>query len=128
MLGKKEKDNYIKRIRNLLPVCQKVEKQYLHDLSDSIDRYCEQHPDTSVSDIEEHFGDPNQVVHEYVDATDVALLTRRANWFQIGRWISVVAIVCAILSLSYSAIHSWHEYQLAKESIPYETETIITYS
>lgn len=66
MLLKDERKKYMKQVRALLPVYGAPERRFLKGLENSLEEYLLEHPAAVLSDFEDRFGAPHDVVREYV--------------------------------------------------------------
>lgn len=73
-INDKELNQYMKRIKLLLPLYRKQEKQFLTDFRFCIYDFTKTHPEHSFADITAHFGTPDEVVRDYLSSLDVDLL------------------------------------------------------
>ena len=65
-MNQKELNIYFRKIRLLLPIYSKAEKQFLKDFKDSVFVFIEQNPLCTMDDVIERFSTPEEVVHDYI--------------------------------------------------------------
>ena len=59
-------EQYIHNIWTIMPMHTDKEKFYLLDLKKHLKEFMDDHPDCSYEDIVEHFGEPKDIVVEYI--------------------------------------------------------------
>ncbi len=124
-INDKELNQYMKRIKLLLPLYRKQEKQFLTDFRFCIYNFTETHPEHSFADITAHFGTPDEVVRDYLSSLDVDLLCRQIS---VRKWIKRLLICsAAVLCLAFCvfAAISSHGYLQAEDAIVTEEVTVI---
>ena len=57
---------YIKNIWTIMPMHTKKEKFYLNELKKHLNEYLDDHPQCSYDDIVQQFGEPKDIVVEYI--------------------------------------------------------------
>ena len=81
-MNQKELNIYFRKIRLLLPIYSKAEKQFLKDFKDSVFVFIEKNPLCTMDDVIERFSEPEEVVHDYISE---ALTTKiYAKKFSLG--------------------------------------------
>ena len=124
---KDTKKQYMKRVRALFPVYGIPERRFLKGLENSLEEYLLEHPAASLSDFEDRFGAPHDVVREYVSNIDVDILYRR---LEIAKYVRMVCIGALLAITLLSVIENYRDYkadQIFRENIPYSVEETIEY-
>lgn len=127
VLLKDERKKYIKRIRVLLPVYGAPERRFMKGLENSLEEYLLEHPAAVLSDFEDRFGAPQDVVREYIANVDVDILYRRLG---IAKYIRMVCIGALLTIILLFVIENYRDYkadQVFRENIPYSVEDTIEY-
>lgn len=127
MLLKDERKKYMKQVRALLPVYGAPERRFLKGLENSLEEYLLEHPAAVLSDFEDRFGAPHDVVREYVSNIDVDILYRR---LEIAKYVRMVCIGALLAITLLSVIENYRDYkadQIFRENIPYSVEETIEY-
>lgn len=57
---------YMSEIKAFFPVITKNERKFLKIISNSVDEYCLDNPNTSIEDIYEQFGSPQETINSYI--------------------------------------------------------------
>ncbi len=117
---------YLKNIWTIMPVHTKKEKLYLNELEKHLNEYLDDHPQCSYDDIVLQFGEPKDIVVEYIQNSDENDLIKRMKLKSIiQKFLIFFSVVCTILAIWFGVL--WYDYmQDAKNSIIYEIETTIT--
>jgi len=87
----KDRTNYLKDIRNGLPLRDK--RGFIDELSVSIDEYQASIKDCNIEQIIQHFGTPQEIINSYIESIDVDLLKKSVNktkWLKIGIEIIII--------------------------------------
>ena len=115
-MNKKIEGNYIKKVRQSLPVYGHKEKAYIKKLEDHLQNYCDEYPDVTEEDIVKEFGTPTSVVSDYL----FRKLKIRNN---IRISISVITVCIIILNIFCGYLY-YKEYQATRNSNITKEETI----
>ena len=68
---------YIKNIWAIMPMHTKKEKFYLNELKKHLNEYLDDHPQCSYDDIVQQFGEPKDIVVNYIQNSDENDLIKR---------------------------------------------------
>ena len=68
---------YIKNIWTIMPMHTKKEKFYLNELKKHLNEYLDDHPQCSYDDIVQQFGEPKDIVVNYIQNSDENNLIKR---------------------------------------------------
>ena len=117
---------YIKNIWTIMPMHTKKEKFYLNELKKHLNEYLDDHPQCSYDDIVQQFGEPKDIVVEYIQSSDENDLIKRMKLKTIlQKFLIFFSVICTILAIWFGVL--WYSYmQDAKNSIIYEIETTIS--
>ena len=117
---------YIKNIWAIMPMHTKKEKFYLNELKKHLNEYLDDHPQCSYDDIVQQFGEPKDIVVNYIQNSDENDLIKRMKLKSIiQKFLIFFSVICTILAIFFSVL--WYDYiQEQKNSIIYEIETTIT--
>lgn len=117
---------YIKNIWTIMPMHTKKEKFYLNELKKHLNEYVDDHPQCSYDDIVQQFGDPKDIVVDYIQNSNENELIKRMKLKSIiQRFLIFFSVICTILAIWIGIL--WYDYiQDQKNSIIYEIETTIT--
>ena len=92
-MNQKELNIYFRKIRLLLPIYSKAEKQFLKDFKDSVFVFIEKNPLCTMDDVIERFSTPEEVVHDYISE---ALATENlCQKIQFRRFVKKILLTTA---------------------------------
>ena len=123
-MNKKIEGNYIRKVRQSLPVYGCKERAYIKKLEEHLQDYCDEYPGVTEEDIVKEFGTPTSVVSEYFDEIDEDYLFRKLkirNNIRIS--ISVITVCIIILNIFCGYLY-YKEYQATRNSNITKEETI----
>ena len=84
---------YLQKVRRSLTCPRKLKKRMLDGLRSDIDAYLEEHPNASLEDLTERFGEPAALSESYLSALDAGELKSSMNVRK--RVVLVVLSACA---------------------------------
>lgn len=116
---------YLKQIRNLLPLYRKEERLFLSQLKNAVEDFVEENSGCTFDDIVQRFEEPQTVVYNYLSALDPAELCKKVSLRRyVQRGIALLLLLTAIFT-AYKMLLFYDAYLEAKSSIIYSEETII---
>lgn len=123
--NKKELRKYYKQIRALFPIYTALEKRFLTDLQEDISTFISEHAECAVPAIKEKFGEPQEIIQDYLETVDAEYLCkhiRRTKYIRIGVLciVILIAAVCALKAGLY-----YKSYQDVQNTIVTKEVTII---
>lgn len=117
---------YIGEIKTMFPVKTKKEREYIKNLSLDVEDYCNSENVTSKEALYENYGNPIDVVSEYLSAVGVQYIIKR---IRISKYIKAFIIALIIALLAVTSLHCYINYQAyqiaAREEIVITEENII---
>lgn len=123
-MNQKELNIYFKKIRLLLPIYSKAEKQFLKDFKDSVFVFIEQNPLCTMDDVIERFSTPEEVVHDYISE---ALATENlCQKIQFRRFVKKILLILLIGLLAALAVRTIALLHIVNESEQYYITREIT--
>ena len=123
-MNQKELNIYFRKIRLLLPIYSKAEKQFLKDFKDSVFVFIEQNPLCTMDDVIEHFSTPEEVVHDYISE---ALATENlCQKIQFRRFVKKILLTLLIGILAALAVRTIALLHIVNESEQYYITREIT--
>lgn len=125
MADNKEIQIYISKIKKLLPVYSKAEKDFISRLGSNIDDFATEHPDASIEEVVAEFGEPLEVVSSYVESMDTDYLIHRISIRKVLRRIVVIVLIAALIGLSIFGGFYYKAYQYYKNTVITEGQTVI---
>lgn len=124
-MNKNVTDKYIHSIYSLLPYHGAEEKRYIEDLRNSVEDYIEDEPEANNDTLIAEFGEPTEVVRDYVETLDIDLLIRKISTRELFRKLVSIVLIATVLALSIYATYLHRSYLDFKNSIITEEETTI---
>ena len=116
-MNQKELNIYFRKIRLLLPIYSKAEKQFLKDFKDSVFVFIEQNPLCTMDDVIERFSTPEEVVHGYISE---ALATENlCQKIQFRRFVKKILLTLLIGILAALAVRTIALLHIVNESEQY---------
>ncbi len=116
-MNQKELNIYFRKIRLLLPIYSKAEKQFLKDFKDSVFVFIEQNPLCTMNDVIERFSTPEEVVHDYISE---ALATENlCQKIQFRRFVKKILLILLIGLLAALAVRTIALLHIVNESEQY---------
>ena len=123
-MNQKELNIYFKKIRLLLPIYSKAEKQFLKDFKDSVFVFIEKNPLCTMDDVIERFSTPEEVVHDYISE---ALATENlCQKIQFRRFVKKILLTLLIGILAALAVRTIALLHIVNESEQYYITREIT--
>ena len=123
-MNQKEVNIYFRKIRLLLPIYSKAEKQFLKDFKDSVFVFIEQNPLCTMDDVIERFSTPEEVVHDYISE---ALATENlCQKIQFRRFVKKILLTLLIGILAALAVRTIALLHIVNESEQYYITREIT--
>jgi len=122
---KNEIDQYFKQIRLLFPILGYEERKFLSDFKVTVEEYAENQPGCNLDDIKERFGEPEDVVHEYITMLDQFQLCKRINLRNLIKRMIFVILLLAIILISYRMIVIHDAYQHAMDGMASYSVSVI---
>lgn len=116
-MNQKELNIYFRKIRLLLPIYSKAEKQFLKDFKDSVFVFIEKNPLCTMDDVIERFSTPEEVVHDYISE---ALATENlCQKIQFRRFVKKILLILLIGFLAALAVRTIALLHIVNESEQY---------
>lgn len=123
-MNQKELNIYFRKIRLLLPIYSKAEKQFLKDFKDSVFVFIEQNPLCTMDDVIERFSTLEEVVHDYISE---ALATENlCQKIQFRRFVKKILLTLLIGILAALAVRTIALLHIVNESEQYYITREIT--
>ena len=116
-MNQKELNIYFRKIRLLLPIYSKAEKQFLKDFKDSVFVFIEKNPLCTMDDVIERFSEPEEGVHDYISE---ALATENlCQKIQFRRFVKKILLTLLIGILAALAVRTIALLHIVNESEQY---------
>ena len=117
-MNQKELNIYFRKIRLLLPIYSKAEKQFLKDFKDSVFVFIEQNPLCTMDDVIARFSTPEEIVHDYiVEALQTEDLCKKISLSRSIKRAIAILLLLAALSTAFWGISCYKAYLDSKESV-----------
>lgn len=114
---------YLQKVRRSLTCPRKLKKRMLDGLRSDIDAYLEEHPNASLEDLTERFGEPAALSESYLSALDAGELKSAVNVKK--RVVLIVLSACAAAVLIWLIAVCILLYTAPGEETVRFTETVI---
>ena len=108
-MNQKELNIYFRKIRLLLPIYSKAEKQFLKDFKDSVFVFIEKNPLCTMDDVIERFSTPEEVVHDYIsEALATENLCQKIQFIRFVKKILLILLIGLLAALAVRTIALLH--------------------
>ena len=124
-MNEKELKVYFKKVKKFLPVYSKDEKRYINDLKKSAEEYHEDNENSSYDEFTEHFGEPKDVVSDYISNLDEESLNKKISFRGLILKCVSVILVIALIFYGYKMALVYDVYLHAKEQTITHELTVI---
>ena len=94
---------YYSSIRSWLPCPRKMKRIILSDIRENVEFYLEENPDATIAQIQNHFGNPQQIAASYVSDLDMTKLLRDLRL----RKRIFTAVITAVSAALIAALLLW---------------------
>lgn len=121
----KDSSRYYKDLKVLLPFQGKKEKQLLKGFQKSLKDLNEEDPDITYQNIEEHLGNPTEIMQDYYAGIEYPYLMRQLRIKGIVQKFICCLVILAVIAFAVNvglAIKSYYDFQ---DSLPVYEKTII---
>lgn len=116
---------YVREIKALFPIIRKQEKSYLKQMKHNIDDYCEQTTVSSMDELYEEFGKPQDVVHSYYSMMDLTLLFSHISLHRLIKRILTCVCIIAFAITVFAGVILYREHLTFMRQEAVFVETII---
>lgn len=123
VVTEKELKKYYKHIGKLISASSKEKKGILRGLQNGIEEYIEKNPDSTLEDIQAHFGKPAEVATEYLPdimPKNIKRFTHRKKII-LGLSLGLAAIIILFVIVYFSLV--WKTPGIIKETEKFEEPT-----
>ena len=97
----KELKHYFREIRGLFSFYNKEERKFMKDFKAAVSEFIEQNPTYTIADIKDQFGEPIDVVHDYIITLDPESLRKKLN---LNTILTVLAVIIILILFIYLAV------------------------
>lgn len=128
---KSNRSRYLRDLRRLMPVYGKSQREYLHAIDQSIQDYCNSHPNPTYEELTDHFGAPQEIIGDYLREQDTNMLIHQIGQKHSLQMIVRIFCIAAILCSAFFWYYCYRSYLNCKQSTPayyYEEIEIIDQS
>lgn len=108
--------NYLSEIRHLLPFVRKPEKRFLADIRQTIYDYCETSETISFDVLISVFGEPKDLVSNYISEKDSVILRKELRFSQHVKYTLFVLLSIVLLLAGLRASTIFLDYQHAQKA------------
>ena len=123
--AKKCVHKYLSAVRTLFPIHNKKKRQFLKKLSCAMEEYASENPDLTFDQLKEHFGTPQEIVHEYLSEMPEEELRRCLSIKKYVRICLCAILIVFIIAASVFSYSYYKAFKAAEHAIIYREETTI---
>lgn len=116
---------YISEIKSLFPMNRRMEKTYLKKMTTDVADFCEENNITTIEELYQNYGTPEDVVHNYVSALNRKDLINHINTAKLVKITAVSVLVAALIATTIWGIYKYNIYQIDKRQEVVISEEII---
>ena len=96
---------YYKAIYSWLPCSRKLKKQIIGQIQNCVEDYLAQNPDTDITQLKNHFGDPQAIAATYVENTGTAEILKDLRIRK--RIVRIVTSITAAILIMWASVVTW---------------------
>ena len=120
---------YISEIKSLFPINRKMEKTYLNKMATDVDDFCEENNITTIDELYQNYGTPEDVVHNYISLLDRKTLVKHINTAKLVKIIAVSILVAVTIATTIWGVYKYNMFQIEKrQEVVISEETIQYYN
>lgn len=116
---------YLKTIRSLFPIYGPYERRFYTDLKNNIFEYSKNCMEPSLSDLENKFGSPPNIISEYLANIDTNYLSKQLSRSKYIRNTCACTIIALIIALVIWGGSNYKSYLDFQDALPAIEETTI---
>lgn len=105
--------HYFKQIRSLFPTYGGNEKRFLADFKKSVSDFVDNAPDATFEEILSEFGDPKEIIKDYMNDLDIDNLMTR---IRLSKAIRIAVALLVLIALLMASTILAMQYQLHKDA------------
>lgn len=117
---------YISEIKALFPIKGKQERAYIKKVMADIEDFCEEANVASKQELYDNYGNPNDVVHNYLSAVDTAYIAKQIRITRYIKTFVIALLVLATIAASALCLYLYSEYQIYKRQEVIGMETSVS--
>ncbi len=102
---------YISNVKSFFPIINKEERIFLANLTDTVNNFCEEEDITTITDLYNKFGLPNEVVNSYYSSQDIKHILKSIN---TARLLKIDALIFLVISVIIASISNTNIYLTKK--------------
>ena len=108
---------YYKKLKTLIPVKGKYEKQFLNNIFVNLEGICSEQPDITYNELCNRIGTPTDLLIEYFENADTEYVIQKLHISSIIRKIVITILLITVVVASIE-LYSFHTlYERAEKSI-----------
>lgn len=104
-------DTYVSQVKFLFPVMGKTERAYLKKLRWNLEDCFEDRPPSSMEEVIEQVGRPEDAVSEYYDTMEPEEVLKHVRQSRLWRIVLICAIVILLVVAVLCVVQVWRYYQ-----------------
>ena len=103
---------------------RRMEKTYLKKMTTDVEDFCEENNITTIDELYQNYGTPEDVVHNYISLLDRKTLVKHINTAKLVKIIAVSILVAVTIATTIWGVYKYNIFQIEKRQevvISYET-------
>lgn len=101
---------YYQKLKTLIPIKGKYEKQFLNSIYENLEGLCSEQPDITYDDLCNRIGTPKDLIIEYYENADTEYIIPKMKISSIIRniFIAILLIIAIVTSIEAYSFHKLH--------------------
>lgn len=116
---------YISDVKSLFPIVGKEERIFLAKLKKTIENYCDEEEFTSITELYDSFGQPNEIVNSYYSDVDTQYVIRKIKTAKAVKLTIMAFLLVYLISVIIYGIKTYTQYEKFIDSMVYYEEITI---
>ena len=116
---------YISDVKSLFPIVGKEERIFLAKLKKTIENYCDEEEFTSITELYDSFGQPNEIVNSYYSDVDTQYVIRKIKTAKAVKFTIMAFLLAYLISVIIYGIKTYTQYEKFIDSMVYYEEITI---
>lgn len=116
---------YIENAKTLFPIMSKSERDYLYKLKLNVVDYLSESPDSSMEDLIQEFGSPEEIVASYFTSVDTDVIIKK---IRLSRYLRIMLLTIILCLLSFTSLFlkfSYDKHQVFMDESAIIEDTVI---
>ena len=114
---------YYKKLKTLIPIKGKYEKQFLNSIFENLESISSEQPDISYDNLCDRLGTPKDLIIEYYENADTEYIIPKMKISSIIRNVIIAVLLIVVVVISVE-IYSLHKLRVKAQNTTLKTYTI----